>query len=34
MMLPGIANGTAGQFWNEGDLMWQRVIFPSRIRTQ
>ncbi len=34
MMFPGMANGSAGQFWNDGDLMWQRAMCPRRKRIQ
>jgi hypothetical protein len=28
LMFPATANGKLGQFWNEGDLMWQRATWP------
>jgi hypothetical protein len=34
MMLSATAKGIAGQFWNDGDLMWQRVSRPPWLSNQ
>ena len=34
MMFPATATDIAGQFWNDGDLMWHRVTRPPPASNQ